>query len=82
MHNNPSLRWRCRRGLKEMDILLQGFIEKYYDNLDSNEKKTFDELLEQADLDIMAWIMEKSVPPSDEIAYLVRLIRNSSSLPE
>ena len=79
MNNSSSLRWRCRRGIKEMDILLQGFIEKHYDSLDNNEKKTFDELLEEADLDIMAWIMGKSVPPNDEIAHLVHLIRNNSS---
>jgi antitoxin CptB len=79
MKKGSSLLWRCRRGIREMDILLQRFIEKHYDDLSSEEKQNFELLLEQQDLDILAWILGKSEPPTREFTHLTRLIRNVSS---
>jgi antitoxin CptB len=59
-----SLFWRCRRGIREMDLLLQRFLESRYDQLSDNEKQVFAELLEQPDLDIMDWIMGRTPPPT------------------
>lgn len=75
MNRGSSLLWRCRRGIREMDILLQRFIETQYDDLSSEEQKTFEQLLEETDMDIMAWIMEKAIPPSEEFAQIIQLIR-------
>ena len=75
MKSSSSLLWRCRRGIREMDILLQGFLEKYFDVLSAEEKKTFEQLLEETDMDIMAWIMDKAPPPSEEFAKMIQLIR-------
>jgi len=79
MSSGSSLLWRCRRGIREMDILLLHFIESQYDDLTTKEQKIFEQLLEESDMDIMAWIMEKATPPSEEIAQLVKLIRENSS---
>ncbi len=75
MNSGSSLLWRCRRGIREMDILLQRFIETQYDDLSSEEQKIFEQLLEETDMDIMAWIMEKAIPPSEEFAQIIQLIR-------
>ena len=75
MNSGSSLLWRCRRGIREMDILLQRFIETQYDDLSSEEQKIFEQLLEETDMDIMAWIMEKAIPPSEEFAQIIHLIR-------
>ena len=46
-----------------MDLLLQGFVERYYYELPEQEQIAFAQLLDQADLDIMDWIMERTAPP-------------------
>jgi antitoxin CptB len=37
--------WRCRRGLLELDIVLQDFVSKEYSSLNLNELQVFDEML-------------------------------------
>ena len=51
------LLWRCRRGIKEMDIVLQDFIKDSYDELNNENKSAFSKLLEEQDLDILNWIL-------------------------
>ncbi|TCV90213.1 FAD assembly factor SdhE [Sulfurirhabdus autotrophica] len=46
------LRWRCRRGLLELDIVLERFIEHHYSSLSELEKASFIELLTEADNDL------------------------------
>ncbi|MDH4115313.1 MAG: succinate dehydrogenase assembly factor 2 [Burkholderiaceae bacterium] len=52
MSGNPELqrvRWRCRRGLLELDIMLGRFIESQYAQLDEDERYEFDALLDMPD---------------------------------
>jgi len=37
--------WRCRRGLLELDIVLQDFVSKQFDSLNMGELQVFDDLL-------------------------------------
>ena len=43
------IRWRSRRGLLELDIVLGRFIEAYYTRLDEKEKQAFEVLLDMPD---------------------------------
>ncbi len=70
-----NLLWQCRRGIKEMDLLLQGFIEKHYDQLSTEEQAAFADLLEQPDLDIMDWIMQRSEPPEPSYKPIISMLR-------
>jgi antitoxin CptB len=45
------LAWRCRRGLLELDIVLQRFIATNFDDLSAQELVTFDALLAMPDND-------------------------------
>jgi len=69
--------WRCRRGTKEMDLLLQRFIADHYDALTSRAQTAFMRLLDQPDPDIMDWIMGKAEPPTTdtEIRQLIDILR-------
>ena len=67
--------WRCRRGTKEMDLLLQQFVAEHYDNLAPADQSSFSCLLDQADPDIMDWIMGKAEPPTADIKRLTAIIR-------
>ena len=78
MRPDPSLRWRCRRGILEMDLLLQAFIDKYYDNLSAEEITAFENLLEQPDLVILDWITGKSDPPSTAFKNIIDRINKAA----
>jgi antitoxin CptB len=43
------MRWRCRRGLLELDIVLGRFVEQRYAALSEAQKSDFDELLDLSD---------------------------------
>ncbi len=56
------VRWRCRRGLLELDIVLGRFIEQRYPSLDNEQRVVFDELLDLADNDLWDLITGKKEP--------------------
>jgi antitoxin CptB len=56
------VRWRCRRGLLELDIVLGRFIELHYPVLDHEQRVNFDELLDLPDTDLWDLITGKKEP--------------------
>ncbi len=77
MSEQSRLLWHCRRGIREMDIIFTDFVKSSYNKLNEAEKQTLDKLLDEPDLDILNWIMDKSVPESDEYKHLIQLIKQS-----
>ena len=59
------LRWRCRRGLLELDIVLGRFVERDYATLNEVEKIAFDELLDLPDT--VLWDMSSGRLETEEI---------------
>jgi len=47
--NLARVRWRSRRGLLELDIVLGRFIDFHYENLDKSEQQAFELLLDMSD---------------------------------
>ena len=74
------LLWRCRRGIKEMDIVLQNFIKDSYDELNNENKSAFSKLLEEQDLDILNWILGKDKPEDTELIEIIKKIRSSRNI--
>ena len=71
------LLWRCRRGIKEMDIILQDFIYNSYDKLSDKNKKNFSELLDEQDLDILNWVMGRDKPADNKLINIINIIKKS-----
>jgi antitoxin CptB len=46
------LRWRCRRGLLENDLVLARFLERYADSLDESGLAALNDLLALSDPDL------------------------------
>ncbi|MDD5057621.1 MAG: succinate dehydrogenase assembly factor 2 [Sideroxydans sp.] len=46
------VRWRCRRGLLELDIVLGRFVEQRYRTMDHEQRVIFDELLDMPDTEL------------------------------
>jgi len=74
------LLWHCRRGIREMDILFREFIDGHYDQLNEDEKQGLSNLLDEADLDILDWIMARSKPEDNALMHIVTLIRQSRNI--
>ena len=55
-----KLRWKSRKGIRELDILLQNYLETHYTSLDSQDKKLFEEVLEIDTYDLLNAISGKS----------------------
>jgi antitoxin CptB len=62
MKELERVRWRCRRGLLELDIVLGRFIEQRYPTLDDRQRVVFDELLDLPDNDLWDLIAGKKEP--------------------
>ena len=43
------LKWRCRRGMKELDLLLLRWLERGWPRADAERRRAFEWLLEQPD---------------------------------
>ncbi len=68
------LKWHCRRGMLELDLLLEPFLEDEFETLSDEEKRCFYKLIECEDQDIFVWFMQKEVPTDPELALIVKLI--------
>jgi succinate dehydrogenase flavin-adding protein (antitoxin of CptAB toxin-antitoxin module) len=55
-----KLRWKSRKGIRELDILLQKFLQLEYENLTQIHKEIFEELLDLETYDLLNAITGKS----------------------
>lgn len=72
--NKPRLRWACRRGMLELDILFMPFVEEAYDDLSIENKAIFERLLVCQDPELFAWFMGHEICEDKELNSLVQLI--------
>lgn len=68
------LRWQCRRGMLELDLLLHAFIERGYGDLDSDGRRDFERLLGLPDQVIHDWLMGPAVPEEAAMQALVERV--------
>ncbi len=69
--------WQCRRGLWELDAILIPFVERNFDDLDSENKTLFTELLSYEDIEVFDLLVNKIDPKDKKMKPLVELILNS-----
>lgn len=69
------LRWRCRRGLRELDILLEPWFDRYATNLSDAAMADFERFLDSNDLDIQDWLTGRSQPTDPAFGELIASLR-------
>jgi len=69
------VRWRCRRGMRELDALLVRFVEDVYPSLVPEDQLRFSQLLELPDPDLHACLVGRQEPPDPDLARLLARIR-------
>ena len=54
---NNAIRWQCRRGMLELDVILNRFLDQRYASLSFVQKNIFSELLKQDDPTLFDWLV-------------------------
>ena len=72
--NKPRLRWACRRGMLELDVLFMPFVEEAYDLLSDKDKDIFERLLAEQDPELFAWFMGHKICEDEELNAMVQFI--------
>lgn len=73
-HHFERLRWRCRRGQLELDLMLGDFLQRRYLALPVSEQGTFERLLELPDTTLQSYLQGQE-SPAKEFEEIVRKIR-------
>lgn len=68
------LKWACRRGMLELDVLFLPFVEQGFDQLSSEQQETFERLLTCDDPDLFAWFMGHQVCTDPELAKMIDIV--------
>jgi antitoxin CptB len=76
--DDGRLRWHCRRGMKELDLLLTRYMDQRYCAAPAREQEAFRNLLETQDPILYAYCLGQERPP-EHLADLIERITAGSS---
>lgn len=65
------LRWRCRRGMRELDLLLTRWLDQSYENADASQRAVFMKLLACEDDQLWRWFIGRETPDAQDLDELV-----------
>jgi antitoxin CptB len=74
------LRWRARRGTRELDALFGGWLQERYATSDEAQRQAFDELLDVQDPDLWDWVMGHGHPERKDWQAIIDDIRTRHRL--
>lgn len=78
-HEQARLAWQCRRGMLELDLSLQNFLDHHYVQLDSSRRAAFVRLLDYPDELLFEYIMGRILPTDPVDADVIAHIRTAAT---
>lgn len=69
------IRYQCRRGMLELDAILQPFFEKHFLHLTQSEQVDFEKLLTCTDQELYHWFIESEQPRDINLRLLIAKIK-------
>jgi succinate dehydrogenase flavin-adding protein (antitoxin of CptAB toxin-antitoxin module) len=75
MSDADRIRWRCRRGMLELDLVLAAFLERHLDSLGPRSLATLRRLLERPDPELFDLVMGRGQAEGADERELVALLR-------
>lgn len=75
MSEMNRLRWKCRRGMLELDLVLNQFLEREFLALDSTAKQVFETLLEAGDEELWMLITDEESRPAPGLQAVMARLR-------
>lgn len=79
MSELSRLKWRCRRGMRELDVLLQRYLEERYPHAPEEERQAFEALLEIPDPQLFAYVVKRELPSDPHCLNVIARLTNSVS---
>lgn len=73
MSEADRIRWQCRRGLLELDLVLAKFLDHHLETLSPGRLAAFKRLLDYPDHDLWDFVTGKISPPDAESARIIKL---------
>ena len=73
------LRWRCRRGMRELDVVFQRYLDNDYTQAPEAERRAFEALLEQQDPQLLAYLMGRELPADPDQVHVVAKLSHARS---
>ncbi len=74
-----KLQWLCRRGMKELDVLLERFLRDERETLEQGGWPHFEDLLLQEDDRLWDWLMDPALPGAEQHRRLLERIRGRAA---
>jgi antitoxin CptB len=69
------IRWRCRRGLLELDLILTTFLDQRFDSLTEHQKAQFVQLIDNSDNDLWDLIANKKSSANHDLREIIQLLQ-------
>ena len=77
------MRWAVRRGMLELDLVLEPFLTARYAALSESDRRSFQQLLLCEDQDLFAWFIQREQPGDQELASIVsKILQFTHTRPE
>lgn len=77
-HGRPvkeQLRWQCRRGMLELDYVLERYLDRHFDDVTADEQARFRALLATQDPELQVWLLNGDPHPDPRYHPLIHRIR-------
>ena len=75
------MRWAARRGMLELDLVLEPFVAARYAGLGEIDRQRFQQLMACEDQDLFAWFLGRERPQDEELAAIVSQILEFARTP-
>jgi antitoxin CptB len=76
-NSKVDYKWQCRRGMLELDLLLNNFVDKGINTLSEKEIESFELLLSYPDQTLLDLLLGNSISSNYEISNLVQKIQET-----
>ncbi len=78
-HERARLHWQCRRGMRELDLLLQAYLDHAYDGAADAERAAFRRLLDYPDQLLLEYLLGGLPPSEREVCDVIDRIRRAAA---
>jgi antitoxin CptB len=65
------MRWASRRGMLELDLVLEPFVASRYATLNERDRLRFQQLMRCEDQELFSWFLGRQRPGDEELAAIV-----------
>ncbi len=68
------MRWAARRGMLELDLVLEPFVNSRFAELSPDDRALFRRLMASEDQELFAWFLGRERPEDESLAGIVEQI--------